>query len=269
MKHSLIILFFIHSICYSQSITDKLYKITYIMEFALDSTSSTYKEEATELLYQDGISYFWLHNQAMYDSLVFNAQEFNPLSLSTNQKFRIYKNHATNQILNYDYFNNLDPNVYYYEENKDNLNWEIIDETDSIGGYFCQKAALRFGNRVWYAWFAADVPIHDGPYVFCGLPGLIIKMNDSTDTWRFNLAAIEKEEKRVLKLSLIKTFDNAKRIGDKEEYFKMKRHFTDNAIELWVAQGLLILNEQLRKIANESNEKNAKANNNWIEKYPK
>lgn len=47
----------------------------------------------------------------------------------------------------------------------------------------------KMGGRDWVAWFTNDIPIQDGPYKFCGLPGLIIKIEDDTKTHKFILVA--------------------------------------------------------------------------------
>ncbi len=58
--------------------------------------------------------------------------------------------------------------------------WKILPETQQIGAYKAQKATTDFGGRSWTAWFAAALPFQDGPYKFYGLPGLIVKVEDST-----------------------------------------------------------------------------------------
>ena len=59
------------------------------------------------------------------------------------------------------------------------MNWEIRPEFSTIIGYHVQKAVTSFGGRKWIAWFCAEIPIPDGPYKFRGLPGLILKIEDS------------------------------------------------------------------------------------------
>lgn len=59
-------------------------------------------------------------------------------------------------------------------------NWTILPETQQIGEYKTQKATTKWGGRDWTAWFSTDIPFQDGPYKFSGLPGLIVRMEDST-----------------------------------------------------------------------------------------
>lgn len=64
-------------------------------------------------------------------------------------------------------------------KNNLSLDWKLSNETKIIQNYNCQKATLQYGNRSWEAWFTADIPIQDGPYIFRKLPGLIIQIQDT------------------------------------------------------------------------------------------
>lgn len=71
------------------------------------------------------------------------------------------------------------------------IDWKISSEKQKIGEWNTQKAEADFGGRKWVAWFAADIPIQDGPYKFHGLPGLIVKLEDQTKSHVFNLQAVK------------------------------------------------------------------------------
>lgn len=74
----------------------------------------------------------------------------------------------------------------------DNLDWEITSEKKKINQYSVQKAKVNYGGREWTAWFSADFNINDGPYIFNGLPGLIIAINDNNEDYKFNLIQVKK-----------------------------------------------------------------------------
>ena len=74
--------------------------------------------------------------------------------------------------------------IYYQEDRK--INWQILPDTSDFKGYKIQKAVVSFGGRQWTAWFAPDIKISDGPYKFCGLPGLILKLEDDRGDYRFS-----------------------------------------------------------------------------------
>lgn len=76
-------------------------------------------------------------------------------------------------------------NIGYDDESK--MNWNISAEKVKIGSYNTQKATTEFGGRQWVAWFAADIPLQDGPYKFHGLPGLIVKVEDAEKNYSWEL----------------------------------------------------------------------------------
>jgi GLPGLI family protein len=69
--------------------------------------------------------------------------------------------------------------------------WKISPDKQKIGEYNTQKASTEFAGRKWTAWFTTDIPFQDGPYKFRGLPGLILKLEDSTESHIFVLKGIK------------------------------------------------------------------------------
>lgn len=108
----------------------------------------------------------------------------------------------------------------YLVDQNVNLKWSLSNEFGEILNYKVQKASTEFGGRKWIAWFAKDIPIHDGPYKFHGLPGLILTIEDTTASHKFILKGIKniqntfeyphrKDESREAKISYeayIKTY---------------------------------------------------------------
>ena len=74
------------------------------------------------------------------------------------------------------------------------LDWKINKKKKKIGIYNSQNAEVNYGGREWNAWFTTDIPISDGPYIFNGLPGLIISISDSSGDYNFNLIQVKKAE---------------------------------------------------------------------------
>jgi len=75
------------------------------------------------------------------------------------------------------------------EDNR-KIEWKVLQDKQKIGEYNTQKAVTNFGGRTWIAWFTTEIPLQDGPYKFQGLPGLIIKIEDSTDSHNFELVGV-------------------------------------------------------------------------------
>lgn len=80
---------------------------------------------------------------------------------------------------------------YSYEEDRP-MDWKILPETAKIGDYKTQKAETNFAGRTWFAWFTMEIPFQDGPYKFSGLPGLIVKVEDSKGDYSFDLQEAKK-----------------------------------------------------------------------------
>ena len=70
------------------------------------------------------------------------------------------------------------------------LKWKLENRFSKILGYDVQEATTEFGGRNWVAWFAKELPIPDGPYKFKNLPGLILKIEDTSKSHIFELKGI-------------------------------------------------------------------------------
>ena len=84
--------------------------------------------------------------------------------------------------------------VYSYTEPSNPIKWQIVHNTDTILSYLCQKAITTFRGRNYEAWFAPDIPIGEGPWKFCGLPGLILKVSDTRNHYVFECIGLEQIE---------------------------------------------------------------------------
>lgn len=94
----------------------------------------------------------------------------------------------------------------YYTEPTPKQNWQISNETQTIVGYQCQKATCSFRGRNYTAWFAVDIPLSYGPWKFCGLPGLILKVQDETKEYVFECVGIEQQKRPIILLDNYKTY---------------------------------------------------------------
>lgn len=109
--------------------------------------------------------------------------------------FEIFKNYPANKMTvtelgTYLGFNNGES--FIYVEDMPEMKWEIKNDTSTILSYLCQKAIASFSGRTYEAWFTADIPINNGPWKFGGLPGLILKINDTKHEVIFECIGIEK-----------------------------------------------------------------------------
>jgi GLPGLI family protein len=56
--------------------------------------------------------------------------------------------------------------------------WTLSSEEKTVGNYVCKKAV---NDKDVTAWYCPDIPVSDGPYLYCGLPGLILEIETSTN----------------------------------------------------------------------------------------
>lgn len=82
--------------------------------------------------------------------------------------------------------------ILQYEGGCTPMQWSLTGEAEQVGDYQCQKAVTSFGGREWRAWFCPDIPVDGGPYKFRGLPGLILKVQDSEKHFSWTMTGIEK-----------------------------------------------------------------------------
>lgn len=118
---------------------------------------------------------------------------------------------------------NLGDKDYIYEETQKPV-WNMTEETGEYMGYVVQKATTEFGGRSYEAWFTLEIPIPDGPYIFQGLPGLIVELYDTKKHYHFKMKSIDKlEEAKVWELP-------DEKLTGKEKVQKTQKKLDQNAL---------------------------------------
>ncbi|MDR1884013.1 MAG: GLPGLI family protein, partial [Prevotella sp.] len=59
------------------------------------------------------------------------------------------------------------------------FDWTITTDKKEVEGYPCILATTHFRGRDYEAWFTQDIPLPEGPWMFGGLPGLIMEIRDT------------------------------------------------------------------------------------------
>ena len=143
---------------------------------------------------------------------------------SYGQRYVIYKNYPEGSIMVQDA---MVQNYYQYNDTLNNQLWQLEDDTQSILGYQCQKAVCKWRGRNYTAWYTEEIPINDGPYKFCGLPGLIVQIYDKNHEYEWVLKGIQREQDKEIFLSSPVNYDVGKRyesIGRRELLHKRSRN---------------------------------------------
>ncbi|MDO4225710.1 MAG: GLPGLI family protein [Bergeyella zoohelcum] len=204
--------------------------VEYNLEYISDSTSTNKRNENFKLIIQDGKSYFASSNFIKRDSIVAEMQKnvmagFLSMGASNNTSFKYVLIKNNEQQSFYDKFLK---NYLSYDENV-KFDWKLHNETIKLGELTCQKATTQYGGRDWVAWFTPDIPINNGPYKFYGLPGLIVKVEDTKGHYSFDMITLKTREpiknnifeEKYLKLHTKTT---------KEKYRKSIENFKENII---------------------------------------
>lgn len=117
----------------------------------------------------------------------------------------------------------ISKNVYQYQEPIPQQDWLLTNEKTSLLGYLCKSAKLHFRGRNYVAWYTEEIPRNDGPYIFSGLPGLILKISDEQGNYDFSAVAIEKK-----KMDIYFRNENNIQLISREDFRKIQRNYFEN-----------------------------------------
>lgn len=174
--------------------------VTYSLHWQQDSTDAErIRSEDMQLFFGDSLSKFQSKNSYRFDTIIQKMKTVDEFIAMTQDQanappmtgilYKIYKNLPKSKITITAH--TLD-GTFKFTEPLDLMQWQLTAEADTLCGYRVQKATTNFGGRKWIAWFTPELPYNDGPYKFCGLPGLILKVHDSRNHYVFELKSIER-----------------------------------------------------------------------------
>ncbi len=153
---------------------------------------------------------------------------------------------------------------FKYSEPIPALQWKIEGKDSVIAGYHCQAATTSLRGRRWRAWFTLDIPVSDGPWKLCGLPGLILRATDEQGYFDFDctgIASIEIPPIELAKNNYVSCMP--------EEAFKMEQEHRENPLAFLNRQfgGQQQFPDELVRKADRSNNEEAKKKFTYIERY--
>ncbi len=209
MKNTPLLLFILLSVFLSSQNKQFLYEYRFIP----DSTNKTdIKSEIMILNIQKEKSDFYSSEQYAIDSIMMAETKLGKMAMPPEKETvreSVTKYPNSDQIL-YTTFIMYDK----YKVKQDiKMQWKLHNEFSKILNYNVQKATTEFGGRLWTAWFSKDLPIQDGPYKFKGLPGLILKLEDS-------------QENHIYELKGIRTDNNPFIYPDLKQYREFEMNYT-------------------------------------------
>ena len=124
--------------------------------------------------------------------LELKGQADNIISDREGETARIFKDRSSQEIITVD--KDADRIYKFVVKETVSFDWEISSDTLTILNYVCMKATTRFRGRTYEAWFTTDIPVNEGPWKFYGLPGMILKVEDTENVFSFKAIGLEKIE---------------------------------------------------------------------------
>ena len=198
--------------CYAQKKIDEAYlKCQYDYTYVVDTLSGKTAKDWLVLQIGKNMSKSYSYYSMQVDSIfaspdrdVMLRQQINAAIGSKTEwphkrmKAYVYKNYPQGKMTVTD---GLLMQDYIYEDTLYAQNWVIQDSSKLILGHECQKAVCQYRGHCWTAWFAMDIPITDGPWKLCGLPGLIMEATSEDNSHAFKLLGLEKVSKEPIVFS--------------------------------------------------------------------
>lgn len=134
----------------------------------------------------------------------------------------IFRSKSDNRMTVYDKAGSLEYGVY--TEPLGEIQWEITDSAKTVLGYECVMATANYHGRDWTVWFAPDIPLQEGPWKICGLPGLILEASESTGQHSFVATGLEASNQAIVPIYPYQQYDKMSRI----EMLRQLRNYRDH-----------------------------------------
>jgi Protein of unknown function (Porph_ging). len=146
---------------------------------------------------------FYHKGESSYEPSL-NNKENDPISdqsgsgiklVMTGSSNTVYKNQNQQEVISQEY---IMDRKFLITEPLLNFNWVLSNEEKLINNFKCKKAVDKTGNAT--AWYCPSIPISDGPYIFGGLPGLIIELSYMNKTvTALDVTQIKDDEVKIKK----------------------------------------------------------------------
>ena len=191
-------IFNLNDVLRAKPIDETRFTVQYQTTSMPDTLQPDKKEEETRMLkVGDKCSVYYSYAKFLTDSVleadkaagasqeVIN-EHLQQYSSKTNAQ--VYKNYPAGKTTTLDA---LAASRFRCEEKEERPEWTLLPDTMTILSYPCRKATCHFKGRHYEAWYTPEIPKSEGPWKLCGLPGLILKAQDSQGHYTFICTGIE------------------------------------------------------------------------------
>lgn len=214
----------------TETLSNGTMEFVYDYSCCIDTTGSLEENFINEnMLLQigaDGLSKFSSYKNLTIDSIIMRSSSEQLLKAAQDGRLKngefmtIYKNYPEGKLTHTE---KICQDWFRYEEDMPAMDWELTDSVINILGYECQGAKCNFRGREWYAFYAEDIPLSEGPWKLQGLPGLIMKAADATGHYSFECIGIKSKAERPVTIYKV-PFNNVKR----KDYYDTKHRYEIN-----------------------------------------
>ena len=129
--------------------------------------------QSDKMLANDDPAFFIIANERM--KALDTPEYAKKYPLSTGRHDIIYRNFEEGVLKTY---SRVFGSKYLIVEDITIPDWTMYeDSTITVLGMECKKATTNFRGRYWEVWYTEEIPISQGPWKLCGLPGMILKAN--------------------------------------------------------------------------------------------
>ena len=194
------------ALSYAEKLDKIVYRIVYNADVKDHKESKMYHETAY-LDIGDTVSYFYgLQLKNYFEAMNSVGQTSGIIGSNPgwgalpSLSFYLYRNYPSKGKSTYCHFIH-EPRIFYYEEDIPQIDWQLVSGDTTLLGYQCQKATCKFRGRDWTVYYTMDIPISEGPWKLCGLPGLVLYARESLGEYTFSCAGIEKPENAYIEVN--------------------------------------------------------------------
>lgn len=185
----------------SKKIDDAFLVVNYRLTWQYEGSKEQHKDLRTLLI---GKNHQYSYNEALYQSDKTSTELIKKGAKGVktfSEPVIPYEIYLDSKAQTYEFIYRIffDKASTCYEEKVPTLKWNIKKEEKKIMDYTCLKATTNYNGKSITAWFTPDIATNAGPYLFRGLPGLILAV--STEGLEWEAIGIRKatKEDKILK----------------------------------------------------------------------
>lgn len=232
------------------------YQFNYLYEFKQDSVSKKKHTDYMNVIVDGDQRIYRSEKRIINDSIGYTNGTVNNNNISTFMSTtKDIRSSVDNYTLEIDlnksqekhYVYNLEL-PFWYEKKLELPIWNISNEVIEFEGKKVKKATTHYLSRNWTAYFSEEIPIQAAPYLFYGLPGAIIKLEDQYGNYKFELISYKskKDFSNIYKTMISRRRTDFVKMNAKEMY-ELGKNLQQNMTNILMASGLQLTEDEVKK----------------------